>query len=139
MAVVADASAVALDGVLDAAFAGKTADVVVVFGKARADGSSPAAIISAAIRHVANLHKIRMAVDDGDSADFAMQRGAPPVHFSRKDMVGAALRLWSAPRLVRVMGQLGEASLEARRNAPRAEAIAERALLNIAMNARRRD
>ena len=139
MAVVADASAVALDGVLDAAFAGKTADVDAEFGKARADGSSPAAIISAAIRHVANLHKIRMAVDDGDSAEFAMQRGAPPVHFSRKDMVGAALRLWTAPRLVRVMGQLGEASLEARRNAPLAEAIAERALLNIAMNARRRD
>jgi DNA polymerase-3 subunit delta len=118
MAVVADASA---------------------FGKARADGSSPAAIISAAIRHVANLHKMRLSVEDGDSPDFAMQRGAPPVHFSRKDMVGAALRLWTAPRLVRVMSQLGEASLEARRNAPLAEAIAERALLAIAMNARRRD
>jgi DNA polymerase-3 subunit delta len=37
------------------------------------------------------------------------------------------------------MGQLGEASLEARRNAALAEAIAERALLAIAMNARRRD
>ena len=139
MAVVADASAVALDGVLDAAFAGKPADVDAEFGKARADGSSPAAIISAAIRHVANLHKMRLAVEDGDNPDFAMQRGAPPVHFSRKDVVGAALRLWTAARLVRVMGQLAEASLEARRNAPLAEAIAERALLNIAMSARRRD
>ncbi len=81
LAVVADASAVALDGVLDAAFAGKTADVDTEFGKARADGSSPAAIISAAIRHVANLHKMRLAVEDGDSTDFAMKRGAPPVHF----------------------------------------------------------
>jgi hypothetical protein len=37
------------------------------------------------------------------------------------------------------MAQLAEASLEARRNAPLAEAIAERALLNIAMSARRRE
>jgi hypothetical protein len=37
------------------------------------------------------------------------------------------------------MGQLADASLEARRNAPLAEAIAERALLSIAMNARRRE
>jgi DNA polymerase-3 subunit delta len=139
MAVVADASAVALDGVLDGTFAGKPAEVDAEFVKARADGSSPAAIISAAIRHVANLHKMRLAVEDGDSADFAMQRGAPPVHFSRKDTVGQALRLWSAARLVRVMAQLAEASLEARRNAPLAEAIAERALLNIAMSARRRE
>jgi len=139
MAVVADASAVALDGVLDAAFAGKPADVDSEFAKARADGSSPAAIISAAIRHVANLHRMRLSVEDGDSADFAMQRGAPPVHFSRKDIVGAALRVWTAPRLARVMGQLGEASLDARRNGPLAAAIAQRALLNIAMSARRRD
>jgi DNA polymerase-3 subunit delta len=61
------------------------------------------------------------------------------VHFSREKLVGEALRAWSAPRLVRVMGQLADASLEARRNAPLAEAIAERALLSIAMNARRRE
>ena len=34
------------------------------------------------------------------------------------------------------MEQLAEASLEVRRNAPLAEAIAERALLSIAVNAR---
>ena len=56
----------ALDGVIDAAFAGKTAEVETEFAKARAGGSSPAAIISAAIRHVANLHKMRLAVDGGD-------------------------------------------------------------------------
>ncbi|MBS0248275.1 MAG: DNA polymerase III subunit delta [Proteobacteria bacterium] len=139
MAVVADASALALDGVIDAAFAGKTADVETEFGKARAGGSSPAAIISAAIRHGANLHKMRLAIDDGDSADFAMKRGAPPVHFSRERKVGDALRVWSAAGLVRAMGQLAEASLEARRNAPLADAIAQRVLLSLAVNARRRD
>ncbi len=84
MAVVADASALALDGVIDAAFAGKTPEVETEFGKARAGGSSPAAIISAAIRQVANLHKMKLAVEGGDSIEFAMKRGAPPVHFTRE-------------------------------------------------------
>ena len=83
-AVVSDASNLALDGVIDAAFAGDTREVESEFGKARAGGSSPAAIVSAAIRQVANLHKMKLAVDGGDSIEFAMKRGAPPVHFSRE-------------------------------------------------------
>jgi len=139
LAVVADASEMALDGVIDAAFAGRTAATDSEFAKAGAAGASPAAIISAAIRQVANLHKMRLAIDGGDSIEWAMKRGAPPVHFSREEVVGAALRAWTAPRLLRAMAQLAEASLEARRNALLAEAIAQRTLLSIAMSARRRE
>ncbi|MEJ2375453.1 MAG: DNA polymerase III subunit delta [Pseudolabrys sp.] len=138
-AVVSDASDLALDGVLDASFAGDTRGVESEFGKARAGGASPAAIVSAAIRHVANLHKMRLAVDGGDSIDFAMKRGTPPVHFTRQEAVGDALRAFTAPRLLRAMGQLAEASLEARRNAALAETIAQRTLLSLAVNARRRE
>ena len=139
MAVVADASALALDGVIDAAFAGKTTDVETEFNKARAGGSSPAAIISAAIRQVSSLHKMKLAIDDGDSVEWAMKRGAPPVHFTREKKVGDALRIWSPQRLVRTMEQLAEASLDARRNGPLAETIAQRTLLSIAVSARRRE
>jgi len=139
MAVVADASVLALDGVIDAAFAGKTGEVETEFGKARAGGSSPAAIISAAIRQVANLHKMKLAVDSGDSIEFAMKRGTPPVHFTREKNVGAALRGWSPPRLLRAMEQLAEASLDMRRNAGLAETIGQRTLLSIALGARRRE
>jgi DNA polymerase III subunit delta len=137
MAVVADASEMALDGVIDAAFAGRPSEVDIEFSKARASGSSPAAIVSAAIRQVANLHKMKLAIEGGDSIEFAMKRGAPPVHFSRERQVGEALRAWSAPRLLRVMEQLAEASLEMRRNAPIAESIAQRTLLSLAVNARK--
>jgi DNA polymerase-3 subunit delta len=138
-AVVSDASELGLDGVIDAAFAGKPNAVETEFGKARASGASAGAIISAALRQVANLHKMRLAVDAGDSIDFAMQRGAPPVHFSRQDAVGAALRAWTAPRLVRAMEQLAEASLDARRRPLLADAVARRALLSLALNSRRRE
>ncbi|HMJ44474.1 MAG TPA: DNA polymerase III subunit delta [Pseudolabrys sp.] len=138
IAVVADASALGFDGVVDAAFAGRTPDVETEFGKARQGGSSPAAIISAAIRQVANLHKMKLAVEAGDSIEFAMKRGAPPVHFTREKLVGEALRSWVPQRLLRAMEQLAEASLEMRRNAPLAEAIAHRTLLVISQGARRR-
>jgi DNA polymerase-3 subunit delta len=139
LAVVSDASDQALDGVLDAAFAGRAPQVEVEFGKARASVGSAAAIISAAIRHVANLHKMKLSVEAGDSIEFAMKRGAPPVHFSRDKHVGEALRAWSPARLLRSMEQLAEASLDMRRNGPLAETIAQRTLLSIAVNARRRE
>ena len=137
-AVVADASEMALDSVIDVSFAGRTADTDSEFGKARASGSSPAAIISAAIRQVANLHKMLIAIESGDSIELAMRRAAPPVHFSRERQVGEALRAWTPSRLLRAMDQLAEASLEMRRNAPIAEAIAQRTLLSLAVSARKK-
>ena len=138
IAVVADASQIALDGVIDAAFAGRTPEVDSEFAKARAGGSSPAAIVSAAIRQVANLHKIKLAIESGDFIEFAMKRSAPPVHFTRERHVSEALRVWSPSRLLRAMEQLAEASLEMRRNAPLAEAIAERILLSLATSTRKK-
>ena len=137
MAIVADASQIALDGLIDAVFAGKTAEADNEFAKARASGSSPPTIVSAAIRQVANLHKMKLAIDSGDSIEFVMKRGAPPVHFSRERSVGEALRVWTPLRLMRAMEQLADASLEMRRNAPLAEAIAQRALLSLATSARK--
>jgi DNA polymerase-3 subunit delta len=137
MAVVADASQIALDGLIDAVFAGRTAEADVEFAKARASGSSPPTIVSAAIRQVASLHKMRLAIAGGDSVEFAMKRGAPPVHFSREHQVSEALRVWTPQRLIRAMEQLADASLEMRRNAPLAEAIAQRTLLSLAANARK--
>jgi len=139
LAVVADASEQALDGVIDAAFAGKTAEVETEYNKARSSVGSAAAIVSAAIRQVANLHKMKLAVEGGDTIEFAMMRGTPPVHFTRKNAVETALRAWSPPRLLRAMQQLAEASLDIRRNSALAEPIAQRTLLMLSQNARRRE
>jgi DNA polymerase-3 subunit delta len=135
-AAVADASEIALDGVIDAVFAGRCGEFDHEFSKARGGGSSPAAIISAAIRQVANLHKMRLAVDRGDSAQFAIKRATPPVHFTREPRVSEALSAWDASMLLQAMGQLAEASLEIRRNASLADAIAQRTLLILSRNVR---
>jgi len=59
----------------------------------------------------------------------------PPVHFSRKELVGTALQQWSAARLSGAMAQLAEAVLTSRKTPSLAQAVVERALLSISRQA----
>jgi DNA polymerase-3 subunit delta len=137
-AVVADASALALDGVIDAALAGKLSDVETQFAKAINEGTSPGAIVSAALRQVIGLHRVSLAVSDGAPLRSALYQMRPPPHFSRESAIEAALRLWSPERLLGLMSQLANAVLETRKHAPLAETLAHRALMSIASGARRK-
>ena len=51
-------------------------------------GTSPGTILSASSRHVALLHKTRLAVDDGASAEEAFKRSY--LHFSREKPIVTA-------------------------------------------------
>jgi DNA polymerase-3 subunit delta len=139
LAVVADASALALDGIVDAAFSGNAADTETLFAKARAGGTIASVIVGAALRHVAQLHRARLAIEAGGSVSNASGTMSPPVHFRRKATVESALNAWTASRLERVMAQLSEAVLETRRRPALSDAIGSRALLSIAVAARRKD
>jgi DNA polymerase-3 subunit delta len=138
MAVVADASAVAIEGLIDAAFAGRTAELETQFAKLRTAGTTPSSVLPPALRQLAQLHKARLAIEAGASIKAAIARIAPPVRLNRAHLVEAALRTWTSSRLERVMAQLAEAVLESRRQSVTSDLIAQRALLVIAMNARRR-
>jgi DNA polymerase-3 subunit delta len=123
---------------IDAAFAGRTNELEVQFGKARTAGTSPGTIVSTALRQVTQLHKAKLAVEDGASVSEATSVIQPFVHFSRKVAVEAALRSWTSARLERAMAQLAEALLESRKQAGLADVIAQRTLLSLAVNARRK-
>lgn len=138
IASVSDASDLKLDPVVDYAFAGKPAQVESEFAKAMNAGTYPGVILSAAQRHAALLHKAALLVDQGTPPSSAVDSGFPRLHFSRKAQVEAALRVWTAPRLVQVIDQLATATLDSRKQAVLAAAIAQRTLLSIAVNARRR-
>ncbi len=137
VAVVAEASALALDGIVDAMFAGRAGEAEAQFAKARAAGTQPGAIVSAALRQLSHLHKFRLAIEEGKSITQVIEGAQPPVHFRRKSLVEAALKAWSAKRLIQVMAQLADAALEVRRRPDLADAIAQRAVLSIASAARR--
>ena len=138
MAVVSDASDFKLDPIVDGAFAGQPATVETEFAKAMVAGTYPGLIISAAQRQVAALHKAALAMENGASASSAAESGFPRLHFSRKGTVETALRNFNATRLRQVIDQLAIAALDTRKNAALAASIAQRALMAIAVNARRR-
>jgi DNA polymerase III delta subunit len=67
-----------------------------------------------------------------------MRSFVPPIHFRREPLVKAALSAWSEPRLAQVMKQLAETAFNVRRMPKLSEALAQRALLMIAQQGRRR-
>jgi DNA polymerase III subunit delta len=138
MAVVADASEMKLDPIVDGAFAGKPDLVETEFAKALIAGTYPGVIISAAQRQAAWLHKSALALADGTPVSALLEGGFPRLHFSRKASVEIALRNFAAPRLLAIIDQLAVAALDMRKQSTLAAAIAQRTLLSIAGNARRR-
>jgi len=138
MAVVADASELKLDPIVDGAFAGKPELVEAEFAKAMVAGTYPGVIISVAQRQAAWLHKSTLAIAEGNPAASLLESGYPRVHFSRKPMLEIALRNFSPPRLVAIIDQLATAALDMRKQPALASAIAQRTLLSIAVNARRK-
>ncbi|WNV07372.1 DNA polymerase III subunit delta [Tardiphaga sp. 709] len=138
MAVVADASELKIDPIVDGAFAGNPAAVEVEFNKAMIAGTYPGMIMMAAQRQAALLHKASLLVEAGSSASSAVESGFPRLHFSRKGTVEAALRNFSAQRLVTIIDQLAVAALDVRKQNALGAVIAQRALMSIAVNARRR-
>jgi DNA polymerase-3 subunit delta len=136
MAVVADASELKIDPIVDGAFAGNPAAVETEFAKAMVAGTYPGMIISAAQRQAAWLHKTALAVAEGTPVSTLLDSGF--LHFSRKGNVETALRNFSAARLVSIIEQLAVAALEMRKQASLAAVIAQRTLMSIAVNAKRR-
>ena len=137
-AIVSDATAPAVDAVIDAAFAGRPAELETGFARARSSGVDAATIALLASRHAAALHRLRLAVESGTPVSEVVDR-APMVHFSRKPAMQAALSSWNARRLARLIGALGDTVLETRRNAQLADSIIQRALLSIAVAARHKE
>jgi DNA polymerase-3 subunit delta len=138
MAVAADASELKMDPIIDGAFSGNPAMVETEFAKAMVAGTYPGVIISAAQRQAAWLHKSALAIADGTPVSSVLDGGFPRLHFSRKGNVETALRNFSAARLALIIDQLATAALEMRKQATLAPVIAQRALLSIAVNAKRR-
>jgi DNA polymerase III subunit delta len=138
MAVVADASELKLDPIVDGAFAGKPELVETEFAKAMIAGTYPGVIISAALRQAAWLHKSALALAEGTPVSTLLEGGFPRLHFSRKSSVEIALRNFAAPRLLVIIDQLAVAALEMRKQSALGAAIAQRTLMSIAVNAKRR-
>jgi DNA polymerase III subunit delta len=98
-------------------------------------------VLSAALREALQLHRARLSVEAGESFAAAADTIVSTAQFRRRPAVETALKRWTAARLERVLDQLAAATLESRQlvgpAAPLADALAERALLRLAVAAAR--
>lgn len=136
-AIVGDASSLALDEIADATFAGQPAEMAAAFTKATGEGMRADIVLGAVCRTAQTLHQMRLGIEAGGSVERAVEGARPAIHFRRKPLIEKALRGWSATRLEAALFALDDALLAARRNAALGPSIAERALLQVAGQARR--
>lgn len=137
-AIVGDASALAVDELVDAVFLGDLDAVVRGLRRLIAGGLSPAAIATMTLRHLQLLHRARADVDAGAGVDAVIARIKPPIFFRRRPFVSRAVSRWSTVRLEHAMSALNEAILHGRRLPDLAEPALSDALLTIGRAARAR-
>lgn len=136
-AVVSDVAGSVLNTLIDAAFAGRSADVERDYRRFRHEGLDPSMMLGAALRHALTLLATRLA-NDGASAS-AMVANWRGLHFRRKAIVETQLARWSPGALRQAIQLVQEAVLACRRSdAELSHAHAFGTLLRIAGEAARR-
>lgn len=132
---IGDTAALSLDDALFAATRGERAATDHALRVALAEGTTPVGLIRAALMHLQRLHRARLAMDNGRSAEEAVREIRPPVFFRRLPEFTRALERWPAHRLQRAMQALAAAELACKRTGAPAEAISAQALRSVAANA----
>ena len=137
-AIVGDASAFAIDEVLDAAATGDLPGVQNTLGRLFETGTHASVVAGAAQRHFQALHKARSEMEiSRQAAQSVMMKMRPPPMFRRKAMVANALNIWHTSSLESVLDRLDKTSLETRTNSELGNAIIAMALMAISIDARR--
>lgn len=126
----------ALDDVLNIVAEGRAQDIGPVMAKLQAQGTQPVGLCIGATRHFRALYT---AASDPGGAAQGMSRMRPPIFGPRRDRMVRQASGWGAPKLEQALTILTDTDLQLRsagQNAP-AMALVERALLRLAMLARR--
>ncbi len=135
-AVVGDVSALAMDGVVDGAFAGRFAVLDRAWTRLAAEGLDAGVVIGAALRHALQLLRWRAAMEaDRRAAGEVVPERA--LHFSRRDGVLRQLTGWTTAALGAAVDDLSRAQLAVRRQPALARETARQALWSVATAARR--
>jgi DNA polymerase-3 subunit delta len=137
-AVVGDASGFAMDAVVDAAFSGRPDELDRGLVRAFAEGVNPSVLAGQALRQALMLHRLRAEVGRGRSAATVVEGLRGAVHPRRKAVVTGQLQSLTRERLDRIVQDLSDTVLDARRQAGLGRALASRALMRIALAARPR-
>ena len=135
-AVVGDAAELALERIVLAVGGGQTARALAECDRSLAAGESAQAVITALQRHFLRLHRMRAALDAGQSLEEIVRSLRPPPHFKQREALERQARSWSGAALTVALAHIAEAAGAARRNAALEAMLAEHLLLGIGAAAR---
>ncbi len=135
-AVVADAAGLSLDDAMVAAITGDVAAADRALEIALDEGATAVGVLRVAAGQVQRLHRARLAVDAGASADEAVRALRPPVFFRDAARIAGAVRLWSEPALRQTLAALVEAERACKRTGAPDATLCRQAVLSVARRAR---
>ncbi|WP_210496331.1 DNA polymerase III subunit delta [Microvirga antarctica] len=135
-AIMSDVSSLALDAVVDAAFAGNGAELETGSRRLAAEGVHASVVLGAALRHALVLLAARYAVEEGRSPSTVID-GMRGLHFRRKPQVERHLQRWSVASLKPAIAALQDAMLQTRRLSTLDDVVTAKMLLDLARSARR--
>ena len=131
-AIVGDASAFAMDELIDAVAGGAVADADLTLRKLEASGTHPSVAGTMLIRHFQLLERARAEIGPGRTASDVVERLQPPIFFRRRPAITRQLGLWTKDRLARALDHLDEMMRQTRSKPHLAESIVSDAILKLA-------
>ncbi len=138
ISIVGDASALAIDTIVDSASIGDIETMEHTFKRLIARGTAVFQIVNTIQRHFQMLHHLKLQMDArGQPASAVVSGSRPPIGFQRKDKLVRAVTIWNKPALDSVLHRLAKVSLESRTNTNLAIPLTATALLAIAIEAKR--
>ena len=135
-AVMGDEAEARVDEAIDAAGSGDLPRLDLTLERLWIAGTSPVQVLRQAMSHFQRLLLVATEARRGGSADEAMRKLRPPVHFSRTASFKNQAQRWSEPKLMDALDQLLEAEALTKTTAVPAEAVCGKILFSVAAMAR---
>jgi DNA polymerase III subunit delta len=132
--IIVDANAVAINGVIDAAFGGDYAALDQELSRAFAEKLGADPILGAALRHSFTLAEARVKIDAG--IGLAQAAREMYLFWKREELVARQLARWNSAALDGALSELNGAVRRIRRSPLAAESVARMAFWRIARHAR---
>lgn len=132
LACIGDTAGFGVDDLVYALADGDQATMQRVYGRLVNEGTSPISILTMVSRHLMRLHETRGRMSEGRNADGAVAMLRPPVFFKFKSRFTSQANRWSETLLARGLEIVTEAELQAKSTDIPAEAVIERAFLQLA-------
>ena len=136
VAAVGDNGALSIDEIIYAVADGNRASLEKNLARAFIEGTSPIAVLRAAIRHYQRLHLASGHMRNGQSSGQAVNTLKPPIIFLVVDRFKRQLDRWPGEKIERALSVLTEAEINCKSTGLPAEAICGRALMSLSQAAR---